>query len=136
MLQKVYIIILNYNNYDDTIECLESVFRINYGNYQVIVIDNASTNDSMANILSWTEGNSHFKPVKENRVLAQWTKHLTKPVKFTFLSEKDLVTKNYGASIHESQAIFIESSHNGGFAAGNNIDIRLAPGFNPEAATS
>lgn len=63
----------------------------------------------------------------------KWTKHLTKPVKFTFLTEKDLVTKNYGASIHESQAIFIESSHNGGFAAGNNIDIRLARDLNPDA---
>ena len=63
----------------------------------------------------------------------KWTKHLTKPVKFTFLTEKDRVSKNYGASIHESQAIFIQSSHNGGFAAGNNIGIRLARNLNPDA---
>jgi GT2 family glycosyltransferase len=36
---KVAIIILNWNGWKDTMECLESVFRIDYPNYQVIVVD-------------------------------------------------------------------------------------------------
>jgi len=36
---KVAIIILNWNGWEDTIECLESVFRNTYQNYQVIVVD-------------------------------------------------------------------------------------------------
>ena len=43
---KVAIIILNYNNWQDTIECLESVLRNDYPNYQVIVVDNGSANNS------------------------------------------------------------------------------------------
>jgi GT2 family glycosyltransferase len=39
---KVYIILLNYNGWADTIECLESVLRNDYPNYQVIVVDNNS----------------------------------------------------------------------------------------------
>ena len=39
---KVAIIILNYNGWKDTIECLESVLRNDYPNYQVIVVDNSS----------------------------------------------------------------------------------------------
>jgi hypothetical protein len=37
---KVAIIILNWNGWKDTIECLESVFRIDYTKYQVMTIDN------------------------------------------------------------------------------------------------
>jgi len=47
---KVAIIILNYNGWQDTIECLESVLRNNYPNYQVIVIDNDSTDGSVQRI--------------------------------------------------------------------------------------
>jgi len=53
---KVAIIILNYNGWKDTIECLESVLRNDYPNYQVIVVDNGSPNNSMKYIKAWAEG--------------------------------------------------------------------------------
>ena len=39
---QVSVIILNWNGLADTIECLESLRRITYPNYRVIVVDNAS----------------------------------------------------------------------------------------------
>lgn len=39
---KVSIIILNWNGLEDTIECLESLKKITYTNYEVIVVDNGS----------------------------------------------------------------------------------------------
>ena len=39
---KVAIIILNWNSYDDTKECLKSLEMITYPNYEVIVVDNGS----------------------------------------------------------------------------------------------
>ena len=39
---KVAIIILNWNGLEDTMECLQSLKRINYPNYEVIIIDNGS----------------------------------------------------------------------------------------------
>ena len=39
---KVAIIILNWNGLQDTIECLDSVQKITYPNYTVVVIDNGS----------------------------------------------------------------------------------------------
>ena len=54
---KVAIIILNWNGRKDTIECLESVLRNTYPNYQVIVVDNNSSNNSMEYIKAWAEGN-------------------------------------------------------------------------------
>ena len=44
---KVYISILNWNGLKDTLECLESVFKLDYPNFEVIVVDNGSTDDSV-----------------------------------------------------------------------------------------
>ena len=38
----VAIIVLNWNGLNETLKCLESVFNLDYSNYEVIVIDNAS----------------------------------------------------------------------------------------------
>ena len=39
---KVSLIILNWNGLEDTIECLESLEKVTYPNYEVIVVDNNS----------------------------------------------------------------------------------------------
>jgi len=46
-LPRVSIIILNWNGLDDTIECLDSLRKITYPNYEVIVVDNASEGDDV-----------------------------------------------------------------------------------------
>jgi len=44
---KVSIILLNWNNPYDTVECIESLKEISYPNYEIIVVDNNSTDDSI-----------------------------------------------------------------------------------------
>ncbi len=44
---KVAVIVLNWNGKDDTLECLDSVFRIDYPNFEVVVVDNGSSDDSV-----------------------------------------------------------------------------------------
>jgi len=46
----VGIILINYNNYNDTIECLDSINDSYYKNKIVIVVDNKSKNDSIKKI--------------------------------------------------------------------------------------
>ena len=55
MKPRVYILILNWNNWPDTMECLESLFRLNYPDYRVVLIDNASTDGSEDNAKVWAE---------------------------------------------------------------------------------
>ena len=43
---KISIIILNWNQKDLTVACLSSLLKVDYSNYEVIVIDNVSTDDS------------------------------------------------------------------------------------------
>ena len=44
---KVFIVILNWNGLADTLECLDSVSKLKYTNFKVLVIDNASKDDSV-----------------------------------------------------------------------------------------
>lgn len=44
------ILVLNWNNPQDTIRCLRSIENSNYSNYQVLVIDNGSQDDSVAKL--------------------------------------------------------------------------------------
>ena len=44
------VVILNYNGGEDVIECLESVRNIDYPSYEIIVVDNASTDNSVESI--------------------------------------------------------------------------------------
>lgn len=46
MNEKIAIIILNWNGKQDTLACLESLDKLSYPNYEVIVVDNGSTDDS------------------------------------------------------------------------------------------
>lgn len=43
-------VILNWNNWRDTVACLKALARTEYGNLQVVVVDNGSTNDSVRRI--------------------------------------------------------------------------------------
>jgi GT2 family glycosyltransferase len=43
---RVYVIILNWNNYEDTKNCLESLQRATYPNLKIVVVDNASADGS------------------------------------------------------------------------------------------
>ncbi|OGU28514.1 MAG: hypothetical protein A2057_02180 [Ignavibacteria bacterium GWA2_35_9] len=45
--ELVAIIILNYNKKDDIIECLESIFKMDYKYFEVIVVDNGSHDGSV-----------------------------------------------------------------------------------------
>ena len=45
-MRKIGIILVNFNGLQDTIECIQSVYKSDYNNYLIIVIDNASKEDA------------------------------------------------------------------------------------------
>lgn len=45
MIPQICIILVNYNSEKDTFECVESLKRIEYENYYIIVVDNASLDE-------------------------------------------------------------------------------------------
>ncbi|BDZ69135.1 glycosyltransferase family 2 protein [Methanobacterium ferruginis] len=68
----VSIVIINWNGWQDTIECLESLLQINYPNFNVILVDNASEDDSLEKIHEYCTGqlevnSSFFDYTPENK---------------------------------------------------------------------
>ena len=63
---KVSIILVNWNGWRDSIPCLDSVFQIAYPNYDVILVDNNSDDESVEKISSYAasnlvSGTNHFE---------------------------------------------------------------------------
>lgn len=58
MSKKVFIILLNYNGVNDTLECVKSLEAINYNNYEIVIVDNCSTDNSFS-ILKEKFANKH-----------------------------------------------------------------------------
>ena len=56
------VVILNWNGHVDTIACLESLARADPGPARVVVVDNASTDDSVAALTAWAAKSSMARP--------------------------------------------------------------------------
>ncbi|PKL40237.1 MAG: glycosyltransferase family 2 protein [Candidatus Riflebacteria bacterium HGW-Riflebacteria-1] len=129
---KVYIIILNYNSWQDTIECLESVLRNDYNNYQVIVVDNNSTDDSLENLLRWVRGTQSNWVNPGNPLRDYSCPAVDKPLEHIVCSDdidksdEELGLDHSSDCINSWPIVFIRAEKNGGFAAGNNIGIKYA----------
>ncbi len=64
---KVSIILVNYNGFKDTIDCLYSLRNLTYKNFEVMIVDNASTNDSAEEIKPALTENEVLLEADENR---------------------------------------------------------------------
>jgi len=111
---KVAIIILNWNGWRDTIECLESISEVNYENLEVIIVDNASTDTSPEKIAAWCVRNQIYL----NRIALNPKQYSINPV---VSPNTDLISK-----VAIQRLILIELCQNIGFCAGNNIGIKQA----------
>lgn len=104
----VYIIVLNYNSWQDTIECLQSLLKQDYPHYKIIVVDNGSPNDSVTQLERWALATA---------TVQGW--------------HYDIIQYSQGNYAHiqtqENSVIqFIWSDSNKGYASGNNIGIRYS----------
>lgn len=132
--KKIAIIVLNYNNWLDTVKCLETIQQFEYPNYLTIVVDNGSHDDSIDKIKSW---------FNEESITNSTTVKIGSGRKPVFLVdyEKDIaeqggipsmetVLEEYSA---ESKVVLIRTKKNLGYSAGNNVGIKYAIKKNADA---
>jgi GT2 family glycosyltransferase len=97
---KVGIVVLNYKNYEDTLDCLRSLRAITYPQCEIVVVDNDSRNDSLAQIRE------------------------------SILLESSAHTSTAGGRSDDEcrpdSTVLLQSDCNRGYAAGNNLGIREA----------
>ena len=122
---KVYIVILNWNGWRDTIESLESVLRNDYPSFQVVVCDNDSNDDSLDHIKEWATGGVQA-PAPDDPSLRQLVvPPVQKPIAFV---EYDRTLAELGGRAEDAETplILIQTGANLGFAGGYNVGLRYA----------
>ncbi|MCO7111248.1 glycosyltransferase family 2 protein [Gemmiger formicilis] len=65
-MPKVGIVISNYNGWQDTLVCLDSLQKQTFTDFEVILIDDASPNDSVAQLQNKLPPNTVFLPQERN----------------------------------------------------------------------
>lgn len=113
--EKIYIIILNYNGWKDTIECLESVLKLDYSNYQIVVCDNNSTDASFEKMIEWAQGKRCIEKTLYKNIVYPLER---KPISYAILN------KNLEKRIEK--VLFLQTGKNLGFAGGNNKGVHYA----------
>lgn len=97
-------IVLNWNGYADTCACLDSLRGISFKNIRIVVVDNASTNDSPRHISDWAA-----------------SKGLE-----TLQLDRNTAESDAPAGELQDRIALIQTGKNLGFAGGNNVGIRYA----------
>jgi GT2 family glycosyltransferase len=119
-IARVYIIVLNWNGWRDTIECLESLFRLDYPDYEVVVCDNGSSDGSLEQIRRWARGEIEVEA--RNPALAGLiSPPIPKPIT---IAEIDGGNGGVSDGAADPRLLFIQTGSNLGFAGGNNVALR------------
>lgn len=121
---KLSILILNWNGWQDTIECLASLQKSTYPNVEFVLLDNGSTDDSCARIGEWATG-AHTPqdcpPPSKPMTVMRYTREE---------AERGGDLAREATEFHDlpprQRLILIDNNANLGFAAGNNVGVRFA----------
>src|SRR6185503_13551418 len=142
-IPKVYIVLVNFNGHNNTIETIESLAKQSYENFQIIIVDN-NTPASLQIIKDWADGKTspEFSPPDE---IKQFTFPLCKkPIHYieyeiaeaesggNAAKENTTFTIHPSASSGQAHSLFsfplilIQARNDIGFAGGNNVGSRYA----------
>jgi GT2 family glycosyltransferase len=101
----ISVIILNWNGHEDSIACLESLAKCSYPDFEIILVDNASSDGSIS-------------------IIKQWIAETNIPGlrRYSLIDDKMISKPTAG----EIRMQIIENAENFGFAKGNNIGIEHA----------
>lgn len=118
---RLAIVLVNWNRFADTIECLESLLRCDAG-FHVIVVDNGSTDGSIDRLRAWAAGDEVYEPpVGPLGRLSRPS--LEKPLPLRVLGRDEAATT---APSSDYAVTIIDAADNLGFSGGNNVGLRHA----------
>jgi GT2 family glycosyltransferase len=63
----VYIILVNYRGYIDTVDCVKSLLNIKYKNYKIIIVENASSDEDILKKDEFLNAHSKILYASENK---------------------------------------------------------------------
>lgn len=113
---SVAVIVLNYNGWEYTVECLESLGHLDYENWWVVLVDNGSSDDSVERIRDWARG--------EVRVDSPYLRERGWPKPVGVVEYEGEPAGTGQAGEEEARVVLIRLRENRGFAAANNVAVR------------
>jgi GT2 family glycosyltransferase len=120
---RVYVAIVNWNGWSDTVECLESVMRLDYPDYRVVVCDNGSEDGSLGRIQAWAAGRLEAPVAPDSALRRLSTPPVPKPVT---CAVHELSPDDGGHRDPAARLELLAARSNLGFAGGCNAALRLA----------
>jgi len=94
----IYIVLLNWNGWQDTIDCINSVYENIYENFRIVLLDNDSMDDSVERIQEYLQSSN---------------------IDLCYVNEQFL------SKIERKEFVFIQNNANYGFAKGINVGFRF-----------
>ncbi len=111
----VAISILNWNGWQDTLECLRSIRALDYPHYLMIVVDNGSWNDSVARIKEWAARN-----LGDPHILVEYSQAVA------LAGGEDPQESALEGLPPRNKMVLICNGENLGYTGGNNVAIHYA----------
>jgi GT2 family glycosyltransferase len=117
----VFVVVLNWNGWRDTIDCINSLEGVTYSNFRILICDNNSTDDSIHKIREWTS-------IKGIRIISDmvYSKFVLTQSDSVGIDPAGIPDGGSGAATANKNIIIIRNTENSGFSGGNNIAIRYA----------
>lgn len=116
----IAIILVNWNGWQDTIDCVRSCLALEGVEARIVVCDNASADGSVEKIASWARGDLSV-PADPDSPVPLSEELLPKGV--AILDRAEAEAGEDGAS---AQLVIVRTGANLGFAGGNNVGLRWA----------
>ena len=104
---SVAIVVLNWNNWQDTLECVESIQNLSFQNYKLIICDNGSRDNSIEKLQNSTFAKSCGIAILDR-------------------NHEEIYRESGQKDSPDNPLLIIANKKNLGFAGGNNVGIQYA----------
>jgi GT2 family glycosyltransferase len=126
MAPMVYVVVLNWNGWHDTVACVASVLRSDYPRFQVVVCDNGSTDGSHERLAAWARGEGVGWSADPADPLAPLSaRPVAGEIPHAVLA-RDEAESGGGAQCAAARVVFVQTGANLGYAGGCNVGLRYA----------
>lgn len=122
---RIAVVILNWNGWTDTLECLESLFRAEGIQGPIVVCDNDSQDDSLTRIRGWAEGREKVAIPNDHPLAHLSHPPVPKPIRYVEY-DREKAERGGAPAEHDIPLVLVRTGANLGFAGGNNVGLGYA----------
>jgi GT2 family glycosyltransferase len=121
---RAYVVLVNWNGWEDTIECLESLLRLDHPDVRIVVCDNGSTDGSLERLEAWASGSIDAVVPRDHPLREHSFPPVPKPVPCVRIGRSVVEVGDVDAAGH-GRVVLLDAGGNRGYAGGTNLALRF-----------